>query len=56
MVAGHLQIKKDYYYMVLNLKDEQGRRKSKWLPTGIQAVGKKKEKRAQDMLLETRFS
>ncbi|NBI67306.1 site-specific integrase [Pseudoflavonifractor sp. 60] len=56
MVAGHLQIKKDYYYMVLNLKDEQGRRKSKWLPTGIQAVGKKKEKRAQDMLLETRCS
>ena len=56
MVAGHLQIKKDYYYMVLNLKDEQGRRKSKWLPTGIQAVGKKNEKRAQDMLLETRCS
>lgn len=56
MVAGHLQIKKDYYYMVLNLKDEQGRRKSKWLPTGIQAVGKKNEKKAQDMLLETRCS
>ena len=56
MVAGHLQIKKDYYYMVLNLKDEQGRRKSKWLPTGIQAVGKKNEKRALDMLLETRCS
>lgn len=56
MVAGHLQVKKDYYYMVLNLKDEQGHRKSKWLPTGIQAVGKKNEKRAQDMLLETRCS
>lgn len=56
MVAGHLQIKKDYYYIVLNLKDEQGHRKSKWLPTGIQAAGKKNEKRAQDMLLETRFS
>ena len=56
MVAGHLQIKKDYYYMVLNLKDEQGHRKSKWLPTGIQAVGKKNEKKAQDMLLETRCS
>ena len=56
MVAGHLQIKKDYYYIVLNLKDEQGHRKSKWLPTGIQAAGKKNEKKAQDMLLETRCS
>jgi len=56
MVAGHLQVKKDYYYMVLNLKDEQGRRKSKWLPTGIQVGGKKNEKKAQDMLLETRCS
>lgn len=56
MVAGHLQVKRDYYYMVLNLKDEQGRRKSKWLPTGIQAAGKKNEKKAQDMLLETRCS
>lgn len=56
MVAGHLQVKKDYYYMVLNLKDEQGHRKSKWLPTGIQAAGKKNEKKAQDMLLETRCS
>lgn len=56
MVAGHLQIKKDYYYIILNLKDEQGHRKSKWLPTGIQTVGKKNEKKAQDMLLETRCS
>ena len=56
MVAGHLQIKKDYYYMVLNLKDEQGHRRTKWLPTGIQVAGKKNEKKAQDMLLETRCS
>lgn len=56
MVAGHLQIKKDYYYMVLNLKDEQGNRKPKWIPTGIQVGGKKNEKMAQDMLMETRCS
>lgn len=56
MVAGHLQIKKDYYYMVLNLKDEQGNRKSKWIPTGIKVGGKKNEKAAQDMLMETRYS
>ena len=26
MVAGHLQTKKGYYYMVLNLKSEDGNR------------------------------
>lgn len=31
MVAGHLQTKKGYYYMVLNLKSEDGNRKSKWI-------------------------
>lgn len=56
MVAGHLQIKKDYYYMVLNLKDETGKRKVKWLATGIQARGKKNLKAAEAMLLETRHS
>lgn len=56
MVAGHLQIKKDHYYMVLNLKDEQGKRKPKWIPTGIPVGGKKNEKAAQDMLLEVRYS
>ena len=56
MVAGHLQVKKNYYYIVLNLKDEQGNRKPKWIPTGIQYGGKKNEKLAQDMLLEIRCS
>ena len=56
MVAGHLQIKKGYYYMVLNLKGEDGKRKTKWLSTGIQAAGKKNLKAAETMLLETRHS
>lgn len=56
MVAGHLQTKKGHYYMVLNLKDSQGKRKPKWLPTGIPVGGKKNEKAAQDMLMETRFN
>lgn len=56
MVAGHLQIKKGYYYMVLNLKDEHGKRKTKWIPTQIKVGGKKAEKQAEDMLLETRCS
>lgn len=56
MVAGHLQIKNNYYYMVLNLHGPTGKRKSKWIPTGIQVGGKKNEKAAQDMLLETRYT
>lgn len=49
MVAGHLQIKKNNYYIVLNLKDEQGKRRPKWIPTGIPVGGKKNEKAAQDI-------
>lgn len=56
MVAGHLQIKKNNYYIVLNLKDEQGKRRPKWIPTGIPVGGKKNEKAAQDMLLDVRYS
>lgn len=56
MVAGHLQIKKGNYYMVLNLHDEQGKRKSKWLPTGISATGKKSQKQAEELLWQTRLS
>ena len=54
MVAGHLQVKNNYYYMVLNLKGENGKRKIKWLPTGIVVGSKRNEKQANDMLLETR--
>lgn len=56
MVAGHLQIKKGCYYMVLNLRGEDGKRKTKWMSTGIQAGGKKNLKAAEAMLLETRHS
>ena len=56
MVAGHLQIKKNRYYMVLNLKDKWGGRKTKWIPTGIAVGGKRNLKAAEDMLLETRYN
>lgn len=52
MVAGHLQQKKGYWYMVLNLYDEQGRRKSKWIATHLPVQGNKH--RAEEMLLQTR--
>ena len=52
MVSGHLQIKKEYYYIVLNYFDEHGKRKSKWISTGLPI--KNNKKRAETMLLEAR--
>jgi len=52
MVAGSLQEKKGYYYIVLNLQDELGKRKPKWIATGLAVKGNKK--RAEQMLSETR--
>ena len=51
MVAGHLQEKKGYFYMVLNFT-VNGKRKTKWLPTGLVVKGNKKK--AEAMLWETR--
>ena len=39
MVAGHLQQKKGYWYMVLNLHDQAGRRKTKWIATHLPVPG-----------------
>ena len=52
MVAGHLQEKKGYYYMVLSYPDRMGKRKTKWLQTGLEVRGNKKK--AEKMLMETR--
>ena len=52
MVAGHLQEKKGYFYMVLTYRDHEGKRKSKWISTKLPVKGNKK--RAQEMLRETR--
>ena len=52
MIAGHLQIKNDYYYMVLSYTDSDGKRKQPWIPTGLSVKGNKK--RAEKMLIETR--
>lgn len=48
MITGSLQIKKDVYYAVLNLKDEYGNRKPKWVSTGLQTKGNKR--RAEEAL------
>lgn len=52
MVAGHLQEKKDRYYIVLSFKDANGTRKTKWIATGLTVKGNKK--RAEAMLMEER--
>lgn len=42
MVAGHLHEKNGYYYIILNLTDSAGRRKPKWISTGLTIKGNKK--------------
>ena len=51
MVAGHLQEKKGYFYMVLNYS-VGGKRKTKRIPTGMVVKGNKKK--AEALLWETR--
>lgn len=52
MVAGHLQEKNNYYYIVLSYKDKNGKRKTKWEATGLPV--KKNKKKAEALLLERR--
>ena len=42
MVAGHLHEKNGYYYIILNLTDSMGKRKPKWISTGLTVKGNKK--------------
>ena len=52
MVPGYLYEKNNKYYMVLDLRDEHGKRKMKWISTGLPVKGNKR--RAENMLQETR--
>ena len=52
MLAGHLQIKNGYYYVVLSYMDSQGKRKQPWIPTNLPERGNKR--RAEDLLLHYR--
>ena len=47
MVAGHLQEKNDFYYIVLSYKDAAGKRKTKWEATGLSVKRNKKKAEAQ---------
>jgi len=52
MVSGHLQIKNDTFYCVLNYRTPQGKRKQVWKPTGLSVKGNKK--RAEEYLMKLR--
>jgi len=52
MVAGHLSEKKGYFYAVLTYYDSNGKRKFKWIPTGLTV--KRNKKKAEAFLLEAR--
>lgn len=52
LIAGHLQEKKGYFYVVLNIENEDGNRTPKWFKTGLSVKGNKK--RAERMLNDMR--
>ena len=41
-ITGSLQIKNNVFYAVLNLYDEKGKRKPKWISTGLLVRGNKR--------------
>ncbi|MBP2028120.1 integrase [Acetoanaerobium pronyense] len=50
MIAGHLQEKKGLYYVVLSYKDNQNKRKTKWISTKLPI--KNNKKRAEQILTD----
>lgn len=50
-MTGSLQIKNDKYYIVINSIDANGKRKQKWIATGLLTKGNKKK--AEKLLRET---
>jgi len=51
MISGHLQEKKGRYYMVLSLRNENGKWMPKWISTGLPVKNNKKN--AESMLRDT---
>ena len=54
LVAGRLQEKNGYYYMVLSYVGADGKRRQPWTATGLPVKGNKKK--AEQMLRELRQS
>lgn len=49
-MTGSLQVKNNYYHMVISYVDKDGKRKNRWKSTGLKVKGNKKK--AQEMLNE----
>ena len=54
MIAGRLQEKNGYFYVVLSYKDSTGKRKEPWISTGLTVKGNKRQ--AQKLLEEYRLN
>ena len=52
MIAGHLQEKNGMFYVVLNYRDENGKRKTPWISTNLPVKGNKK--RAENFVMDVR--
>ena len=52
MIAGHLQEKNGMFYVVLNYRDENGKRKTPWISTNLPVKGNKK--RAETFMMDVR--
>ena len=52
-MTGSLQVKNDKFYIIINLK-ENGKRKQKWIATGLEVKGNKRK--AEQLLRETLFA
>ena len=53
MVSGHLSQKNNYWYIVIELRSDTGKRTPKWIPTGLKIKGNKK--RVEELLYEKRL-
>jgi len=49
-MTGRLQVKKGFYYIILNYKDEGGKYRQKWISTGLPEKGSKRK--AEQLLRE----
>ena len=55
MVTGSLQVRYGTYYAVLRIPDNKGKKKQKWIPTGINATGNNKKEantRLRELIIE----
>ena len=55
MVAGHLSVKHGNYYAVLNYKNAEGIRKTKWISLGLPEKGNKRKAEAELARLRAEF-